>query len=268
MNRILEIEEILKKYPKTNCLIYEQNINMEKLRDIHKDYVESRASYESQAEFIANILRTNSNVHTVKSRIKNPDRLIEKVVRKTKGRKNKYNDDFEFNVENYKNEINDIIGIRVIHIFKSEWELIHKFIKDTWKVIEITANVRAGDDTSIFEDLNIEVRSRQSGYRSVHYLVELNYIQNKKMIAEIQVRTIFEEGYGEIDHMLRYSSNDIPKIIKSNLLLFNRIVGSADEMASLISSLNDEFDRESYYKKKLEEKDKEILELKNNLKNN
>ena len=113
-------------------------------------------------------------------------------------------------------------------------EEIHEFILKTWKVIEITANVRGGDNIEVFENQSIEVRSKASGYRSVHYLVEF-YPTSQKVIAEIQVRTIFEEGYGEIDHSLRYSHNEIPEILQSNLLLFNRIVGSADEMASMIN---------------------------------
>ncbi|MDO5516425.1 MAG: GTP pyrophosphokinase, partial [Clostridium sp.] len=101
-----------------------------------------------------------------------------------------------------------------------------------------------------------------SGYRSVHYLVEF-YPTNKKVIAEIQVRTIFEEGYGEIDHRLRYSHEEIPEILQSNLLLFNRIVGSADEMASLINMLSKEWtEKESTYKMIIEEQRQEIERLK------
>ncbi len=174
------------------------------------------------------------------------DRLIEKIIRKTEDRKLKYGEDFQFTLDNYKNEINDLIGIRVIHIFKEQWQDIHEFITKTWKVIEVTANVREGDNTKKFEELDIEVRSRISGYRSVHYLVEF-YPTNEKVIAEIQVRTIFEEGYGEIDHRLRYSHVEIPEILKSNLLLFNRIAGSADEMASLINDLSKEwFNKEEH----------------------
>lgn len=259
------IEDILEKYSYEKNFMGNNNINKVEIEMIYQDYQENRDSYESQIEFIANILRSNSSVHSVKARIKKPERLIEKIMRKTFDRREKYGNNFNFTVENYKNEINDIIGVRVIHIFKSEWEEIDKFIRDTWNVIETTANVRDGDDTSIFNEKNIEVRSRQSGYRSVHYLVELNYILNSKIIAEIQVRTIFEEGYGEIDHRLRYSNTDIPEIIKSNLLLFNRIIGSADEMASLISSLNNEFNKELYYENKINKQNEKIIELKKEL---
>ncbi len=267
MKNKFEIQKFLKKYSHCETIIEENNINIKNLEEIYKDYIEYLESYENQANFIANILRANECIHSVKSRIKASDRLIEKIVRKTKDRKEKYGGDFEFTVNNYKDEINDLIGIRVIHIFKEQWKEIHDFIINTWKVIEITANVREGDNTEIFNKLGIEVRSRQSGYRSVHYLVEF-YPTNKKVIAEIQVRTIFEEGYGEIDHRLRYSHNEIPEILKSNLLLFNRIVGSADEMASLINTLSKEWNKnewnikENMYKNLIKEKDYEIQRLK------
>lgn len=266
MRKEFNIEEFVEIYSYTSEIIEDKNIKVENLTNIYNDYIKYKSSYENQANFIANILRTEGNIHSVKSRIKEPERLIEKVIRKTQDRKEKFGSDFEFTKYNYKSEINDLIGIRVIHIFKEQWEEIHEFIIKTWKVIEITANVRDGDNTGIFNDLGIEVRSRASGYRSVHYLVELNFTQCGTTIAEIQVRTIFEEGYGEIDHRLRYSHNEIPELLKSNLLLFNRIVGSADEMASLINSFSKELiHKDEEYKRLLREKDTEIEYLKSKL---
>lgn len=266
MKKSFNIDEFLEKYPHAKEVISKNDINLNNLKKIYEDYINYKNSYENQAGFIANILRSHKMVHSVKSRIKDPERLIEKIVRKTEDRKNKYGSDFEFTVENYKNEINDLIGIRVIHIFKDQWQGIHDFIIQTWNVIEITANVREGDNIEVFDDPSIEVRSKASGYRSVHYLVELNFTQSEPTIAEIQVRTIFEEGYGEIDHRLRYSHNEIPEILKSNLLLFNRIVGSADEMASLINNLSREWvEKEVNYKKVIQEQKDEINRLKNNM---
>lgn len=261
MKKSFNIDEFLLKYPYAKEKIEQYNININLLKEIYNDFVQYEVSYENQANFIANILRSQESVHSVKSRVKDPERLIEKVIRKTGDRREKYGDNFEFTVDNYKNEMNDLIGIRVIHIFKDQWQDIHEFIVKTWKVIEVTANVREGDNTRPFEELNIEVRSRVSGYRSVHYLVEF-YPTNEKVIAEIQVRTIFEEGYGEIDHTLRYSHNEIPEILKSNLLLFNRIVGSADEMASLINDLSKEwFYKEEEYMQLIKAQREEIERL-------
>ena len=256
-----KLDEFLLKYPDTLQLIEENNIDIATLSAIYVDYMTHMDAYQNHGDFIANILRSQQNIHTVKSRMKEPDRLIEKVIRKTADRKLKYGEDFRFTAENYKDEINDLIGIRVIHIFKEQWQEIHEYIVNTWNVIEITANVREGDNVEVFKNLDIEVRSRASGYRSVHYLVEF-YPTNQRVIAEIQERTIFEEGYGEIDHRLRYSHIEIPEILKSNLLLFNRIIGSADEMASLINTLNQEWcEKESSYQRIIEEQRREIERL-------
>lgn len=259
------VEKFLGIYPTIEEEIKEYDIDINILKDIYEDYVLYVDTYETQSEFISTILRTHSKVHSVKSRVKRPYRLIEKIIRKTPERREIYGESFRFSLENYRDEINDLIGIRAIHIFKQDWESIHEFILNTWKVVEITANVRDGDDTRRFEELDIQIKSRKSGYRSVHYLIEF-YPTSQKVIAEIQVRTIFEEGYGEIDHQLRYSHNKIPEVLESNLLLFNRISGSADEMASLIHLLNKNLcDMENKYKEIIEQKDEEIKRLKENL---
>jgi len=258
-------EEFLKKYHLTEDDITKNQISWKILNDIYLDYNRYENSYESQADFIADTLRTHEKIHSVKSRVKDSERLIEKIIRKTANRKEKYGLEFQFTVDNYKDEINDLIGVRAIHIFKEDWEDIHNFISKTWKVIEITANVREGDDTKRFEELGIQIHSRKSGYRSVHYLIEF-FPTSQKVIAEIQVRTIFEEGYGEIDHQLRYSHNQIPEVLALNLLLFNRIAGSSDEMASLINLLNRNWiEMETKYERIIEEKNNEIKGLKDKI---
>ena len=245
----------------------ELNIEYKDLISIYEDFMECKKSYETQADLIANILRGHPKVHSVKTRIKDAKHLIEKLIRKTPDRREKYGQDFKFTVDNYKDEITDLLGIRVIHIFKEDWEEIHNFITSMWNVMEIVANVREGDNTKKFEEQGITVRSRPSGYRSVHYLVE-SYPTNKRLITEVQVRTIFEEGYGEIDHQLRYSHQDIPELLGQNLMLLNRIAGSSDEMASLINRLSQSIqEAEEKYNTRLKEKDKKIELLKKKISN-
>jgi len=254
-------DDFLKMYHIDENDLEKHQINWETLTAIYLDFNNYKDTYHTQAEFIASTLRAHPKIHFVKSRIKESDRLIEKVIRKTPERKNANHKDFQFTIDNYKEEITDLIGIRAIHIFKEDWEDIHTFISNTWKIIEITANVRDGDDTQGFEDLNIKINSRKSGYRSVHYLIEF-FPTSQKVIAEIQVRTIFEEGYGEIDHQLRYSHKQIPAILASNLLLFNRIAGSSDEMASFINLLNKNLTEiKDEYEKIISQKDQQIKAL-------
>ena len=262
---MLSKEKFFYKYKIDEDFLISHNISWKDLEEIYDDFNKYRKSYETQADLIANILRGHKKVHSVKTRVKDAHHLIEKVIRKTVDRRKKYGDDFNFTVDNYKDEITDLLGIRVIHIFKEDWEEIHDFISQMWNVNEIVANIREGDNTKKFEELGIEVCSRLSGYRSVHYLVE-SYPTTKKVIAEVQVRTIFEEGYGEIDHQLRYSLDKIPEILEQNLMLLNRIAGSSDEMASLINMLSKSFDDiENKCNDKLIEKDEKILQLKNKI---
>lgn len=264
---MLRKEEFLIKHNISNEYLVENDISWENLTEIYNDFNKYRKSYETQADLIANILRGHHKVHSVKTRVKDAEHLIEKVIRKTEDRRKKYGQDFKFTVDNYKEEITDLLGIRVIHIFKEDWEEIHDFITLMWNVIEIVANIREGDNTRKFEELGIKVCSRLSGYRSVHYLIE-SYPTTKKVISEIQVRTIFEEGYGEIDHQLRYSLNEIPEILEQNLMLLNRIAGSSDEMASLINMLSKSFDEINLkYNRSINIKDQKILNLKNRIKN-
>ena len=259
---MLNKEQFFAMYKIDEKELADLNIDWHDLEEIYEDFIKYRQSYETQAELIANILRAQPKVHSVKTRVKDAKHLIEKVIRKTPERRSKYGDNFKFTVDNYKNEITDLLGIRVIHIFKEDWEEIHEFINNMLDVMEIVANIREGDNTKEFEAKNIEVCSRLSGYRSVHYLIE-SYPTNKKLIAEVQVRTIFEEGYGEIDHQLRYSHNDIPEILGQNLMLLNRIAGSSDEMASLINMMSKSFKEvEIEFEDKLREKDKKITILK------
>ena len=263
----LNKSEFLRDYKIDESFLIENNIEWSTLEAIYNDYSQYRKSYETQADLIANILRGQKKVHSVKTRVKDELHLIEKVIRKTEDRRRKYGNDFNFTVENYKNEITDLVGIRVIHIFKEDWEEIHDFISQMWNVNEIVANIREGDNTHQFKDLGIEVCSRLSGYRSVHYLIE-SYPTTEKVITEVQVRTIFEEGYGEIDHQLRYSLNEIPEILEQNLMLLNRIAGSSDEMASLINSLSKSFNEiETKCEALMSKKDKDILSIKNDILN-
>ena len=264
---MLDKKYFFKKYNINEDILKESNINWDELIEIYEDYSKYIESYQTQADLIANILRRHKNVHSVKSRVKDGEHLIEKVIRKTENRRKKYGKDFKFTVDNYKKEITDLVGIRVIHIFKEDWEEIHNFITKMWDVNEIVANIREGDNTKRFEELSIDVCSRLSGYRSVHYIIE-SYLTMEKITVEIQVRTIFEEGYGEIDHQLRYSLENIPEILEQNLMLLNRIAGSSDEMASLINLLSKSFNEiEERYNENIHESETKLEKIKNEILN-
>ena len=132
---VLNKDEFLKEYNIDEKFLIDNNIDWNELEKIYNDYSMYRKSYETQANLISNILREHKKVHSVKARVKDENHLIEKIIRKTEDRRRKYGQDFNFTVENYKDEITDLVGIRVIHIFKEDWEEIHNFITKMWNVM-------------------------------------------------------------------------------------------------------------------------------------
>lgn len=93
-------------------------------------------------------------------------------------------------------------------IYKNDAIVIDRLIRETWGLNEQPIiYFREGDNTasSVQEVLQDQFDHKQhpAGYRSWHYLIKTSPTKQQD-IAEIQVRTIFEEGWSEIDHQLRY----------------------------------------------------------------
>lgn len=130
-------------------------------------------------------------------------------------------------------------------------------IKETPK-----AYIREGDEQSLYKDLGCEIKVHPNNYRSVHYIIESNPTK-KTFYTEIQVRTLFEEGWSEIDHDIRYPYNLGNLILDQYLNMFNRIAGSADEMGMFIKKLERNFlDQRFKHQEEIWEKDQIIRDLK------
>lgn len=236
-------------------------LKWEDLKKIRADYNNFKEELVDPANYLVNAFHRVNCVHSVRYRIKDANHLIEKIVRK------KIEDlERDINIDNYKSQITDLIGLRALHLFKEDWLPIHEFINKTWDLAEKPiAYFRTGDPTDyvkIFEDNGCLVKEHPYGYRSVHYLLKTSPSKNT-YTSEVQVRTIFEEGWSEIDHTIRYPYNRDNQILAQFLIIFNRLSGSADEMGSYIKYLSKELEKtELEYKKSVKEKTAIIEELK------
>ena len=242
-------------------------LDWDELSKIAIDYDRFRPHVEPTAKYIADCLRQVDAVHSFSIRLKEPEHLIEKIIRK------KLEDSsLDFSVENYRTNITDLIGIRALHLFKEDWIQIHDFITGKWELREKPiANIRKGDSESFaneFKEKGCEIKEHRFGYRSIHYLVQSQPARDLHL-AEIQVRTIFEDGWSEIDHRIRYPYDVDNPILSQYLFIFNRLAGSADEMASFVRLLKSNFEekdraikelREQVKKLKIEKKEKERIE--------
>ncbi|WML37984.1 hypothetical protein RCG19_12070 [Neobacillus sp. OS1-2] len=229
-------EQFFEKYSVNKSEFDAAAISWESLLDIHQEYTTYKETLNPTAEYISNMLRTLPESHSVRSRVKDPEHLIDKIIRKII-REKKKNPDYAIDIYNYKTEITDLIGIRILHLYKDQAVSIDKFIRELWGLVEkCTIYYREGDYSKKEEHEDNELfnfKVHPAGYRSWHYLISTNATKHVH-IAEIQVRTIFEEGWSEIDHQLRYPNDTNNAELTKQLLVLNRIAGSADEMATSI----------------------------------
>ena len=214
------------------------NLRWEDLQAIKKDYKKIRKELTVIARYIEEKLRSLDVVHLIRYRLKDPEHLVAKIIRK------KIEDpEREITLDNYKSSITDLIGIRAIHLFKEDWVFIHKFIEANWDLHEQPlAYIRKGDAGQAIEEYKkykCDIELHPHGYRSVHYLIQSSPGRNPH-IVEIQVRTIFEEGWSEIDHVIKYPNNIVNPLLDKFLDTFNILAGNSDQMGSFVKRLKDD----------------------------
>lgn len=214
----------------------------EELIDIHKDYLDLKSKLEHPARAIVDILFTKTarekGIHSVRFRIKDANGLIEKIIKKKiKEPKRK------INIENYREQITDLVGVRALHVYKHDIYGIHHFIMEMFALKDGEVPIhyyREGDDKELVKmcgDIGCKQEKHDKGYRSVHYIVATQ-LTKEKYYVEIQIRSIFEEGWSEIDHKIRYSyKSDIGTVFDDPLNNLNRVSGQADEIGTSIKRL-------------------------------
>jgi len=169
--------------------------------------------------------------------VKDTQHLLAKIVRKNVDGVEKYR---AMSVANYHEIVGDLVGLRVMHLFKDECFEIGRRVLDIWQCDDDrVAYIREGDDAALrarFESEGYRVAPHKAGYRSVHISIKTSLFK-RSVNVELQVRTIFEEGWSEIDHRVRYPDFSDNPLIVYILSVFNRLAGSADEMGAFVNAL-------------------------------
>jgi len=248
------------RYNLSDEILDNADINWSELKAIKKEYDKLHETLDAVGRFVIDQMISSPVIHSINYRLKNSEHLLEKIIRKRCENKSRI-----INIDNFRTEIKDLIGIRALHLFKEDWLNIHKYICDNWDLSEEpVAFVRHGDNDRIvnfYKRNNCQVREHKFGYRSVHYTLKTRP-KNEDYLVEVQVRTLFEEAWGEIDHRVRYPyemNNDLLVRLSS---ILNRLAGDADELGSYMRYFKKKEKKKLYeHKKQLEEKNKVIEEL-------
>ena len=208
-------------------------------------YLNPEKQYELKA-FLQTVLFFFENnpalkgiVHSVKSRMKDPEHLKDKIQRKLKSGK-------IIDENNLFTVVNDLIGVRVLYLYQDQFQLIHnellKKVDETkdWMFVEAPKAYTWDPETrEYFEKLNIHTEVRDTYYTSVHYVIKPNN-ELSNITCEIQVRTLFEEIWGEIDHTINYPHQTEIIACKAQLRVLAKLVSTGSRWAdSIFRTYND-----------------------------
>ena len=240
----------------SSAAIQASGFTKQQLQDIFSDYIEKKDGILEQYknEFLSKFIVSAKDIrlHSYSGRVKDPYHLIEKIIRKRNNKNSKYAD---MRVDDYYKYITDLIGCRILLVYKRDWKNVHEYLMkvfsndpamyvDEFNYVEgylkagnsnfkpyiaekPVVYIRAGDEESLYSGVeNIEINKR-GYYRSAHYIVRY-----KEYYVEIQVRSLFEEAWGEVDHDILYPLHKDDEELVAFSSLLNRVSGVGDEMSS------------------------------------
>lgn len=237
----LSKDEFLKKYDLVDKFPQAQ-IDWQILADIANNYESKKSSFQNVALRLVEQIQSFDNVHSVRFRLKDTEHLLEKIIRKAI--ENVESDSTEYSVDTYLTEITDIVGIRALYVFKSDVvDLHHRIVKEYKSMFAEKPQIklRTGDSRDIYEKLhNIEIQENAI-YRSNHYTLRYLLQDNQFVHVEIQTRSIFEEGWSEINHRMLYKQpeNKYTVLLQQASSILSSLAGDCDVFAQLMKNIQD-----------------------------
>jgi len=243
INEIKQKQDLFLEQNNLSTAFYRSRCDWNELIRIGEHFESQRCRYTDLVQGYLSEIASFEHIHSYRHRIKETESLLKKIIDKTdeKGE--------PITLDNYRVKITDLIGIRVLYVFKSDYYPIHEQI---WKRFEhqtvenIHIKLREGDDKSIYDKIlkHDPVIEPNSVYRSIHYTV---YVDEKNLHdarLEIQTRTIFEEGWSEVNHNLIYKNEnyyDLSFILGNASKILSALVGECDSLSELMKGIHDKY---------------------------
>lgn len=206
--------------------------NIEQLLKIFDDNEEVLKGLEHHihGQFLSN--EVYPIIHSIKSRKKKRTHLKEKILKKIRKGST-------INQNNFFNEITDLVGVRILLLYPQYFKDIHEFIlnkanRNDWILHEdpIAYTWDPETELSFINLLNIkDVRLKESYYTSIHYVVKPN---KTAPCCEIQVRTLLEELWGEIDHNFNYPNECDNEYLQDSLKALAKLIASGTKLTEII----------------------------------
>lgn len=241
----------------SNCPISEEELHF-----IFDDYIQNLPSLEKlRIELLGELNEgMTGKVHSIRSRVKDPDHLIGKIIRGVYRNPVKYR---MINASNYWKIITDLIGVRIIILDKRDWRDVHndmlrmfvnlperyarrpgdlliyydryaEEIREDGTTRECgylaeqpVAYIASADDRKLYQDEYLRLDNSKAHYRSLHYIVRY-----KSIYFEVQMRSLFEEGWLEFDHRMKYPNDQYNKRKQEYISILSNLANAADQLIS------------------------------------
>ena len=218
-----------------------------RIDDLVKAYLSHQAQinlfHDQLLQALSSSAKLSHLIHSIRSRVKDPERLRGKLQRHWAKRRDA-GKDFDIRPENLLLKINDLVGIRVLHLYTRQIREIDASLREIlnenqYKLVEDPV-ARTWDDESrsFFQECKIKTQASPSLYTSVHYVVES--ASRTKITAEIQVRTLMEEVWGEVNHRINYPYETESLACREQLKVLARVTSSATRLVDSIFSTFDD----------------------------
>lgn len=160
---------------------------------------------------------------SIKSRLKTPDSIFEKLRRKG----------YPLTVESIRDKLSDVAGVRVICSFPDD-------------IYRIGNLLTKQDDIILLQAKDYIKNPKPNGYRSLHYILDVPiFLSNEKkyMNVEVQFRTIAMDFWASLEHKLRYKKNwdraDADEIVEQ----LKVCADSIEELDYRMQKIRDKIDR-------------------------
>lgn len=142
--------------------------------------------------------------------------------------------------------VTDLAGCRLLHLHTKQMEEIHKVLLELIAEAQCElfedpfAYVWDDEWRRYFQDIGIKTKPNPRLYSSVHYVIRPN--NKTKTTCEIQVRTLADELWGEIDHKLNYPEPHGSIACREQITVLARLTSSCGRLVDSIIASDREFE--------------------------